>query len=83
MDKFLESGQNDLALQILMISKALEQDEALKTKSVLRKIWLNDGQKTFRSFDEFKMFLEEQKAISTLDLMVQNIKKEEKERKVS
>ena len=93
MGKFLESGENDLELQILLITRALEQKQASKMKcrrsrrsenlKINKKLWLNNMvEKTFHSMAEFKLFLEKRNATKTLDIMVDNIKKEVKERKV-
>jgi len=93
MGKFLESGENDLELQILLITRALEQKQAAKMScrrgrrsdnlKINKKLWLNNMvEKTFHSVAEFKLFLEKRNATKTLDIMVDNIKKEVKERKV-
>lgn len=87
MGKFLDNGDNDLALQIVMIQKALEQENVKFNKNsnirIDKKIWLNNVQKTFRTLADFELFLEKRNALKTLDTMVDKIKREVKERKVN
>ena len=86
MDKFLESGDNDLELQIVMIRQALERMTVKSSRNfnfrIDKKIWFNNVQKTFRTLADFELFIQKRKAIKILDIMVDNIKKEVKERKV-
>jgi hypothetical protein len=87
MGKFLDNGDNDLALQIVMIQKALEQENVKFNKHlnirIDKKIWLSNVEKYFRTLADFELFLEKRNALKTLDTMVDKIKREVNERKVN